>query len=269
MTHSHAEIRALLQLHGLTPSRALRQNFVGDANTVRRIARLAEVGAGDHVVEIGPDLGSLSLALLETGAALTVVEMDRFLVPILEQMLPDSRVVHAGALEVDWPALLGAESWVLVANLPYNVATPVVLTVLERAPMVRRMLVMVQKEVGERFAAKPRTKAYGAVSLKVAWSAKASMAGKVPPTVFVPKPTVDSALVPIHRPAERSTHNNPLPAVPRHDTPSSPTPTIAPPHHAAGELRRHFLENIEVQRPFPDPATAWDEAFRDNDGGVA
>jgi 16S rRNA (adenine1518-N6/adenine1519-N6)-dimethyltransferase len=205
LTHSHAEIRALLNLHGLQPSRALGQNFVGDANTVRRIARLAEVGAGDRVVEVGPGLGSLSLALLETGASLTVVELDRFLIPILEQMLPGARVVHADALEVDWPELLGDEPWTLVANLPYNVATPLVLDVLERAPMVRRMLVMVQKEVGERFAARPGSKAYGAVSVKVAWSATASVVGKVPPTVFVPKPNVDSALVLFERHADVGT----------------------------------------------------------------
>ena len=163
MTHSHAEIQALLNLHGLKPSRALGQNFVGDANTVRRIARLAEVGVGDRVVEVGPGLGSLSLALLETGASLTVVELDRFLIPILEQMLHGARVVHADALEADWAELLGDAPWTLVANLPYNVATPLVLDVLERAPMVTRLLVMVQKEVGERFAARPRSKAYGAV----------------------------------------------------------------------------------------------------------
>ncbi len=173
----------------LNPSRALGQNFVGDANTVRRIARLAEVGAGDRVVEIGPGLGSLTLALLETGAAVTAVEMDRFLIPVLRQMVEPkgATVVHADALEVDWPALLGNEpGWVLVANLPYNVATPLVLKVLDEAPMVQRLLVMVQREVGERLAATPGSKAYGAVSVKVAWSATASVVGKVPPTVFVP-----------------------------------------------------------------------------------
>lgn len=216
MTHSHAEIRALLQLHGLTPSRALGQNFVGDANTVRRIARLAGVGPGDRVVEVGPGLGSLTLALLETGAAVTAIEMDRFLVPVLRQMVEPrgAAVVHADALEVDWPELLGGDQpagsggkapWVLVANLPYNVATPLVLKVLDEAPMVRRMLVMVQLEVGERLAATPGGKAYGAVSVKVAWSATASVVGKVPPTVFVPKPRVDSALVLFERHADFGT----------------------------------------------------------------
>lgn len=204
MTHSHAEIRALLQLHGLQPSRALGQNFVGDANTVRRIARLAGVGPGDRVVEVGPGLGSLTLALLETGAAVTAVEMDRFLIPILTHIVEPkgARVVHADALDVDWRDVLDGGPWTLVANLPYNVATPLVLRVLADAPMVTRLLVMVQREVGERFAAKPRTKAYGAVSVKTAWSATAQIVGNVPPTVFVPQPKVESALVLLERHAE-------------------------------------------------------------------
>ena len=202
MTHSHAEIRALLQLNGLNPSRALGQNFVGDANTVRKIARLAEVGAGDRVVEIGPGLGSLTLALLETGASVTAVEMDRFLIPVLKHIVEQhgATVVHADALEVDWHELLGDEpGWVLVANLPYNVATPLVMKLLDEAPMVQRILVMVQREVGERLAATPGSKAYGAVSVKVAWSAAAKVLGKVPPSVFFPQPKVDSALVMLER----------------------------------------------------------------------
>ena len=202
MTHSTAEIRALLQLHGLTPSRALGQNFVADPNTVRRIARLASVGPGDRVVEIGPGLGSLTLALLEAGASVVAVELDRFIVPILEQVVhgKDATVVHADALGVDWRALLGdGGGWTLVANLPYNVATPLVLKVLEEAPMVERLLVMVQREVAERFAAKPGTKAYGAVTVKAAWSASASMVGRVPATVFIPQPRVESALVMLQR----------------------------------------------------------------------
>ncbi len=178
---------------------------MGDANTVRRIARLAEVGAGDRVVEIGPGLGSLTMALLETGASVTAVEMDRFLLPVLRHIVEPAgaRIVHADALEVNWPELLGEEpGWVLVANLPYNVATTLVLNVLEQAPMVERLLVMVQREVAERFSAQPRTKAYGAVTVKAAWSASASMVGKVPATVFVPPPKVESALVMLRRHAE-------------------------------------------------------------------
>jgi 16S rRNA (adenine1518-N6/adenine1519-N6)-dimethyltransferase len=205
LTHSHAEIRALLQLNGLTPSRALGQNFVGDANTVRRIARLAGVGPGDRVVEIGPGLGSLTLALLETGASVTAVEMDRYLIPVLKHVVEPkgATVVHADALEVDWHGLLGDDpGWLLVANLPYNVATPLVMKLLDAAPMVQRIVVMVQREVGERFAASPGSKAYGAVTVKVAWSAGASLLGRVPPSVFVPQPKVDSVLVLLERHAE-------------------------------------------------------------------
>lgn len=205
MTHSHAEIKALLQLNGLAPSRALGQNFVGDPNTVRRIARLAEVVPGERVVEIGPGLGSLTLALIEAGAVVTAIEMDRFLVPILRKIVEPhgATVIQADALEVNWHEVLGDDpGWALVANLPYNVATPLVMQILEDAPMVDRLLVMVQREVGERFAAQPGKKAFGAVTIKTAWSATASIVGKVPPTVFVPQPKVDSALVMLRRHAE-------------------------------------------------------------------
>ena len=194
----------LLDTHGLAPSRALGQNFVADPNTVRRIARLARVGAGDRVVEIGAGLGSLTLALAETGASVTAVEIDRYLVPVLRSVVSDVAgvsVVEGDALRLDWPALLGSGSgsWVLVANLPYNVATPLVADLLDGVPAISRMLVMVQKEVGERLAASVGSAAYGAVSVKVAYWASARVVGKVPPTVFVPPPKVESALVSIER----------------------------------------------------------------------
>src|SRR5438270_9485539 len=115
--------------HGLRANRALGQNFVADPNTVRRIARLAEVGPGDRVLEIGAGLGSLTLALAETGASLVAVEADRHLVPVLRTVVegPGVSVVEGDAMRLDWPALLGNERWVLVANLPYNIATPLVL----------------------------------------------------------------------------------------------------------------------------------------------
>ena len=201
MTHGPAQIRELLAAHGLEPSRALGQNFVADPNTVRRIARLAGVGEGDRVVEIGPGLGSLTLALLETGASVTAVEVDRHVLPILRPLVEPlgAVVVEADALHADWPALLGDGDWSLVANLPYNIATPLVLELLEHAPGIRRMVVMVQLEVGERLAAGPGTKAYGIPSVKLAWWADAKVVGKVPPTVFVPPPRVDSALVEVVR----------------------------------------------------------------------
>lgn len=202
MTLSHREIVALLEVNGLSPSRALGQNFVADANTVRRIARLAEVGPGDRVVEIGAGLGSLTLALAETGASVTAVEVDRHLLPVLRQVVAAAgvTVVAGDAMTLDWGALLGPEpGWALVANLPYNVATPLVADLLDTVPVVARMLVMVQREVGERLAAQVGDDAYGAVSVKVGYWATASVVGKVPASVFVPKPRVESVLVAIRR----------------------------------------------------------------------
>lgn len=198
MTLSRPEIQRLLAEHGLRPSRALGQHFVADPNTVRRIVRLAGVGEGSRVVEIGAGLGSLTLALAEVGAQVVAVEVDRGLVGVVRELVAGKRVevVEADALRLDWDELLGEEpGWSLVANLPYNVATPVVVRVLEEAPQVGSMLVMVQREVGERLAAVPGDPAYGAVSVKVAYWATASVVGRVPATVFVPRPKVASALV--------------------------------------------------------------------------
>ncbi len=206
MTHSATDVRRLLTEHGLRPSRALGQNFVADPNTVRRIVRLADVGPGSHVVEIGAGLGSLTLALAETGASVTALEVDRHLLPVLREAVagcPAVTVVAADALRVDFAELLGADlSWSLVANLPYNVATPLVVRVLEEVPQVERLHVMVQREVGERLAAGPGDPAYGAPSVKVAYWARARVAGRVPPTVFVPRPSVESALVRMERRSE-------------------------------------------------------------------
>ena len=201
MTLTRRELLDLLDRHGLRPSRALGQNFVADPNTVRRIARLAGVGAGDRVVEIGAGLGSLTLALAETGASVTAVEVDRHVVPVLRSVVEPAgvRVVEGDAMALDWPALLGNGPWVLVANLPYNVATPLVADLLDDVPAIERMLVMVQREVGERLAASVGDDAYGAVSVKVAYWARARVVGRVPATVFVPQPRVESALVSIER----------------------------------------------------------------------
>ena len=205
MTLTRRQVLDLLEGNGLRPSRALGQNFVADPNTVRRIARLAAVGPGDRVVEIGAGLGSLTLALAETGASVTVVELDRYVVPVLVSVLVSAgvaervEVVQGDALTLDWPALLGSEPWVLVANLPYNVATPLVLDLLDGVPQIERMLVMVQREAGERLAAGVGDPQYGLPSVKVAYWATATVVGRVPPTVFVPQPKVESALVSIVR----------------------------------------------------------------------
>jgi 16S rRNA (adenine1518-N6/adenine1519-N6)-dimethyltransferase len=202
VTHTRTTLAALLEQHGLGPSRALGQNFVVDPNTVRRIARLAGVGPDTHVVEIGAGLGSLTLALVETGATVTAVELDRYLVPVLRSVVADHpvRVVEGDAMRLDWQELLAEhERWTLVANLPYNVATPLVLDLLAGVPAIERMLVMVQKEAGERLAAPPGSGTYGIPSVKVALRATARLVGKVGPDVFLPRPRVDSALVEIVR----------------------------------------------------------------------
>ena len=195
------EIRELLARHGVRPSQALGQNFLADANTAHRIARLAELAAGTRVVEVGPGIGSLTTALTDAGASVRAIELDRRLVPILSEVVAglDVEVVQGDALRIDWNAALGGERFVMVANLPYNVATPVVLRALESAPMIDRFLVMVQREVGERWAARAGERAYGAVSVKVAYYAAAKVVGTVSPNVFVPKPKVESALVSLIR----------------------------------------------------------------------
>ncbi len=207
MTHSRPAIRELLDDHGLAPRRDLGQNFVADPNTVRRIADLARVGPGDHVVEIGAGLGSLTLALAETGASITAVEVDRGVVPVLSAIVAESgvdnvTVVEADAMAADWTTLIDPSvdgGWTLVANLPYNVGTPMVCDVLDGVPHVTRILVMVQREVAERFAAAPGSSAYGAISVKAAYWGHARIVGHVPASVFFPKPNVESALVEITR----------------------------------------------------------------------
>jgi 16S rRNA (adenine1518-N6/adenine1519-N6)-dimethyltransferase len=201
VTLGRSDVLDLLARHDLHPSRALGQNFVADANTVRRVARLAAVGPGQRVVEVGAGLGSLTLALAETGASVTAIELDAGLVRVLRSVAEPVgvQVVEGDAVTLDWRALLGSRDWVLVANLPYNVATPLVAQLLDEVPAITRMLVMVQREVGERLAAAVGDSAYGAVSVKVAYWATASVVGRVPATVFVPRPKVESVLVSVVR----------------------------------------------------------------------
>ena len=170
---------------------------------MRRIAQLARVGPGDRVVEVGAGLGSLTLALAERGADVVAVEVDAGLADALREVVaevPNVRVVHADAMELDWGALLGgAGGWVLVANLPYNVATPLIADLLDQVPAIERMLVLVQREVAERLTARPGTRAYGAVSVKIAFWTEAHIVADVPASVFVPRPNVESALVELVR----------------------------------------------------------------------
>ena len=197
-----AEIRDLAELLDIQPTKKLGQNFVIDANTVRRIVRVAGVVAGETAVEIGPGLGSLTLGLLETGADVVAVEIDKRLAAQLPltvaEMQPEASltVITEDAMKV---TELPQSPSVLVANLPYNVSVPVLLHFLEHFPTLRRGLVMVQAEVGERLAAPPGSKVYGAPSAKAAWYGTWRTHGKVSRQVFWPVPNVDSILVGFER----------------------------------------------------------------------
>jgi 16S rRNA (adenine1518-N6/adenine1519-N6)-dimethyltransferase len=200
MTLSLADVRRLLNDADIDPKKSLGQNFVIDPNTVRRIARLSRVGPESRVVEIGAGLGSLTLALIETGARVTAIETDKALIPILTDLVGDhAQIIEADVRDLKWDEALPNTGWDLVANLPYNIATSIVLTVLDEVPSIDRMLVMVQREAGERLAAPVGNSAYGAVSVRVALRANASVVGQVPPSVFYPRPRVTSALVAIER----------------------------------------------------------------------
>nr|WP_231134940.1 16S rRNA (adenine(1518)-N(6)/adenine(1519)-N(6))-dimethyltransferase RsmA [Motilibacter deserti] len=199
------EVRALAAELGVRPTKTLGQNFVIDANTVRRIVQVADVGADDVVVEVGPGLGSLTLALLPAVSRVVAVEIDPVLAGRLEQTVGERapalagrlEVVRSDALEVD--TLPGPAPTALVANLPYNVSVPVLLHLLERFATLRRGLVMVQAEVADRLAAAPGSRVYGVPSVKAQWYAEVSRAGAVGRHVFWPAPNVDSGLVRLDR----------------------------------------------------------------------
>jgi len=195
-------LRALAERHGIRPRRSLGQHFLIDPNLARAIASDAGVGAGDRVVEIGAGLGSLTRALAEAGAEVLAVEVDPSLIPALEESvagLGRVRVLHADATDREWQDELGEDEWVLAANLPYNVATHLVLNTLRDMPQVRRLVVMVQREVGERLVGRPGEKAYGIPSLRVAYRAEGALVRRVPPSVFWPRPKVESVIVRLQR----------------------------------------------------------------------
>ncbi|SDI85575.1 16S rRNA (adenine1518-N6/adenine1519-N6)-dimethyltransferase [Nonomuraea jiangxiensis] len=200
-----AEIRILADNLDLRPTKKLGQNFVIDAGTVRRIVRVADLSPDDVVIEVGPGLGSLTLALLPAAAHVIAVEID----PVLAAQLPvtvadrngvdNLTVVNADAMKITPTDLPGHTPTALVANLPYNVAVPVLLHLLEALPSLRKGLVMVQSEVADRLAATPGSKIYGIPSVKAAWYADVRRAGPVGRTVFWPVPNVDSGLVSLTR----------------------------------------------------------------------
>src|SRR5699024_1924511 len=213
MLLSARDVRELAEAAGIRPSKQRGQNFVMDPNTVRTIVSRAGIAPGQAVLEIGPGLGSLTLGLLEARAAVIAVELDRGLAELLPLTLRARgvaeerfRLVHADALQVaELPTLPQAgEPTALVANLPYNVATPILLTMLERFASLRSALVMVQSEVVDRLTAGPGSRTYGAPSVKTAWYGRAVQAGRISRQIFWPVPNVDSALVELVR------HERPL-----------------------------------------------------------
>ena len=198
------EIRELAASLGVKPTKRLGQNFVIDPNTVQRIVRSANLPPEACVLEVGPGLGSLTLALLQQVAHVVAVEID----PVLAAQLPvtvaahqPARAGHLTVIEADAMRIhaLPRDVDALVANLPYNVAVPVLLTLLDRLPSLQTALVMVQKEVAERLAALPGTKVYGVPSVKARWYGDVEYAGNVSPHVFWPEPNVDSGLVRLRR----------------------------------------------------------------------
>ncbi|MGP9695631.1 16S rRNA (adenine(1518)-N(6)/adenine(1519)-N(6))-dimethyltransferase RsmA [Brachybacterium sp. AOP25-B2-12] len=202
------DIRDLAARGGVHPSKQRGQNFLMDPNTVRAIVQRAGVREGETVLEVGPGLGSLTLGLLEAGASVVAVELDRGLVQLLPQTLAERGIdadrialMHADALTVtELPIPAGGAAPVrLVANLPYNVATPILLTMLERFTQLRDALVMVQSEVVDRLVAGPGSRTYGSPSVKVAWYGSAERSGTISRQVFWPVPNVDSALVQVVR----------------------------------------------------------------------
>lgn len=192
------ETRELLSRHGLRPRTSLGQHFLVDPNTIRKITRLARVSPGEVIVEIGAGVGALTVALVEAGANVIAIEQDRGLEPALKETLsgvPGVSIVWGDALGLDYHRLLGERRARVVSNLPYQIATPLALSILQDVPAITELIVMVQEEVGERLVAGPGDDAYGAVSAKIAYLSEARLEFKVSREVFMPKPDVESIVV--------------------------------------------------------------------------
>lgn len=204
----------LLERHAVDPRRSLGQHFLVEPNVVRRIVAIAGVGPGDRVLEIGAGAGTLTRGLAAAGATVVALEVDRRLRPVLDEVLDGVEGVEvrfADATRLDLAALVGEGRWIVVANLPYNVGVPLVLDLLRFAPHVERLVVMLQREAVERLAAGPGSKIYGVPSVVVGLHAAVSVALRVPPTVFLPRPEVESAVAvlerrPAHGDTERAIH---------------------------------------------------------------
>lgn len=206
MVVGKSDLKDMMEKHDLRPSKSLGQNFVVDPNTILKIIRAANIEKGEQILEIGPGLGSLTSQLSVT-SKVVAIELDRYLIPALEEVLnhfgkrENVEIVQEDAMKIDWQEFFAQRQgvWKMVANLPYNIATPLLVTLLENAPEIQAIYVMVQLEVGERFAASPKSKAYGIPSVKAQYWAETKVLGKVSPNVFLPVPKVDSAILQIIR----------------------------------------------------------------------
>ena len=200
------EVRSLLDRYSIIPSRSLGQNFVIDPNIIRKIIRLAELQSEDQVLEIGPGIGALTCGL-EEAKRVIAIEFDRYLLPPLKEtlqeaeMLEKTEILHADAMEIKWDEFFSTRpgTWKMISNLPYNISSTLLLNILDHAPQVTDLLVMVQREVGERFAAGPGTASYGIPSVKAQYWSEVSIVGNVPPKVFFPAPNVDSVMLKFSR----------------------------------------------------------------------
>ena len=214
MTLTRTQVKDLLQKYGISPRKSLGQNFVVEPNTIRQIIELASIKPDDFIIEVGPGIGSLTSSLLEVAGHVTAIEVDDALVRALTDLLqPEDnkfRLINADVMNLDVNELLATrnESWNLVANLPYNISVPVICDFLERVPVITKMTVMVQREVAERLVAKTGEKAFGLPSLKIQYFAEVKKIADVPPSVFLPRPKVDSSLLQIERREKYATDAN-------------------------------------------------------------
>ena len=200
------ETQTILKRHSILPSRSLGQNFVIDPNTIRKVVRVAELQQVDQILEIGAGLGSLTSEFNEA-KKIVAIEFDRYLIPALNEtleraaMIERTEILHEDAMNINWHEFFSTRpgDWKMVSNLPYNIASPLLLNLLDHAPQVTKLVVMVQREVGERFAAEVGTSSYGIPSVKAQYWADVSIVGRIPPNVFFPAPKVDSVLLEFSR----------------------------------------------------------------------
>ena len=206
MTLGKKDLINLMDHHQIRPSKSLGQNFVIDPNIIHKIIRDAEIKSGEQILEIGSGLGSLTCELAKI-SSVVALEFDRYLMaPFLEVIenhgvAGNVEIIHADAMKIDWQTFFATRkgNWKMVANLPYNIASPLLITILEEAPQVKEIFVMVQKEVADRFAAQPGGSSYGIPSVKSQYWSEVTVIGKISPEVFYPIPRVDSALLQFKR----------------------------------------------------------------------